>query len=135
MNSSGLIRNRRSLVPVLEGSRLELSGGWNRPPMEMSDTSMAVFERAKTIGSISISISKWVRWGGSSDANLTAAEGHPHRRRTRSGGRRLPPAHRVHRVAALPARMALFAELVASLANRTPCPWQARLSMTSACLT
>ena len=58
---------------------------------------------------------QWARWGGSSDANLTAAAGVP----TVDG---LGPigegSHKITEnivVDALPARLALFAELVASL--------------------
>ena len=39
-----------ALTPVLDGARLELGGGWNRPPMEASPASMALFERARRIG-------------------------------------------------------------------------------------
>ena len=45
-----LDRGLASLEPVLPGSRLELCGGWNRPPMEVCPESMAVFERARAIG-------------------------------------------------------------------------------------
>ena len=45
-----LDRGLAALEPVLEGSRLELSGGWNRPPMESGPMSHAVFERAREIG-------------------------------------------------------------------------------------
>lgn len=103
------------LAPVLEGSTFELSGGWNRPPMEMCAESMAVFERAKSIGGALDLDLRWVRWGGSSDANLTAAEGTP----TVDGLGPVGEGSHQHtesiEVDALPARMALFAELVASL--------------------
>ncbi len=66
-----------ALKPVLDGSTFELTGGWNRPPMEMCAESMAVFERAKSIGAGLDLDLQWVRWGGSSDANLTAAVGTP----------------------------------------------------------
>ena len=107
----------RDLRPILEGSRLELSGRWNRPPMEVTPTSLAVFERARAIGADLGLELKWVRWGGSSDGNITADAGTP----TVDG---LGPVgegshQRIESidVDALPARMALFAELVASLAE------------------
>ena len=105
---------------MLEGSRLELAGGWNRPPMEMCDTSMAVFERARAIGSTLDLDLRWVRWGGSSDANLTAAEGTPTVDGLGPVGEGSHQRSESIDIAALPARMALFAELVASLANPTP---------------
>lgn len=106
-----------ALAPVLEGSRLELTGDWNRPPMESCPASHAVFERAREIGAgLGLDL-RWARWGGSSDANLTAAVGVP----TVDG---LGPvgegSHQLTEnivVDALPARLALFAELVASLAT------------------
>ncbi len=104
------------LSPVLEGSSLELSGGWNRPPMEMTPTSLAVFERARTIGADLDLDLQWVRWGGSSDANLTAAEGTPTVDGLGPVGEGSHQRTESIEVAALPARMALFAELVASLA-------------------
>jgi glutamate carboxypeptidase len=106
-----------ALRPVLDGSTFELTGGWNRPPMEISPISLAVFERARAIGAELDLDLQWVRWGGSSDGNLTAAAGTP----TVDG---LGPvgegSHRLTEsivVDALPARMALFAELVSSLAK------------------
>jgi len=104
-----------ALTPVLEGSTFELTGGWNRPPMEMCAQSMAVFERAKSIGAGLDLDLQWARWGGSSDANLTAAAGIP----TVDGLGPVGEGSHQHtesiEVEALPARMALFAELVASL--------------------
>ena len=110
-----LDRGLAALEPVLEGSRLELTGGWNRPPMESCPESHAVFERARGIGSGFGLDLQWARWGGSSDANLTAAVGVP----TVDG---LGPvgagSHQLTEnivVEALPARLALFSDLVASL--------------------
>ena len=106
-----------ALAPVLDGSTFDLSGGWNRPPMEMCAESMAIFERAKTIGAGLDLDLNWVRWGGSSDANLTAAAGTP----TVDGLGPVGEGSHQHteniEIDALPARMALFAELVASLAR------------------
>jgi glutamate carboxypeptidase len=106
-----------SLSPVLEGSELTINGRWNRPPMESSPASLALFTRAQEIGRRLGQDLKWVRWGGSSDANLTAAVGVP----TIDG---LGPigngAHQMTEniiVDALPRRMALFTELLASLVD------------------
>lgn len=105
------------LEPVLDGARIEITGGWNRPPMESSAASLAVFERARSIGAgLGLDL-EWVRWGGSSDANLTAAAGTP----TVDGLG--PVGEGSHQktesivIDALPARLALFVELVASLAE------------------
>jgi glutamate carboxypeptidase len=104
-----------ALRPVLSGSRIELRGGWNRPPMEPCPTSIAVFERARGIASGLGFDLEWARWGGSSDGNLTAAAGTP----TVDGlgpvgeGSHQPTESIV--VDAIPTRLALLAELVRSL--------------------
>jgi glutamate carboxypeptidase len=106
----------RGLVPVLPGAHLEVRGRWNRPPMEPSPASIELFERARRIGTeLGLSLER-VAWGGSSDANLTAAAGVP----TVDGLG--PVGDNAHErtehivVTELPRRMALLAELVSSLA-------------------
>jgi glutamate carboxypeptidase len=106
----------RALIPVDGRARLEVRGAWNRPPMEPSLAAVELFARAREVGAaLGLSLDQ-VAWGGSSDGNLTAAAGAP----TLDG---LGPvgdgAHTVSEhivVAELPRRMALIAELVASLA-------------------
>jgi len=106
----------RALTPVDGRARLEVRGAWNRPPMEPSLAAVELFARARGVGAaLGLSLDR-VAWGGSSDGNLTAAAGAP----TLDG---LGPvgdgAHTVSEhivVAELPRRMALIAELVASLA-------------------
>lgn len=67
----------RSLSPTLEGCQIHVFGGWNRPPMEVSDTSLEIFEGARVLGrGIGLDLG-WVRWGGSSDANIAASVGAP----------------------------------------------------------
>jgi glutamate carboxypeptidase len=104
-----------ALKPVLDGSSFSLGGGWNRPPMEMTETSMAVFERVRSIGAgLGLDL-RWVRWGGSSDANLTAAEGTTTIDGLGPVGRGSHQRSESIEIEALPARMALLAELVHSL--------------------
>jgi glutamate carboxypeptidase len=112
-----LDRGLAELRPMLSGSRIELDGGWNRPPMEACAESIAIFERAKAIGAgLGLDL-QWVRWGGSSDANLTAAAGTP----TLDGlGPVGADSHQPTEsivVDAMPARLALLAELVTSLSG------------------
>jgi glutamate carboxypeptidase len=112
-----LDRGLAGLRPVLEGSTLELTGGWNRPPMEPTAASMALFERAREVGrGLGLDL-RAARWGGSSDANLTAAAGTP----TIDG---LGPAgegsHQLTEsifLDAVPARLALLCRLVESLVD------------------
>jgi glutamate carboxypeptidase len=105
-----------ALRPHDPATTLRLEGGWNRPPMEPTAASMELFERARTIARAHGLTIGSVRWGGSSDANLTAAAGTP----TVDGfgpvgaGSHHPDEHVL--VSELALRMALLADLVASLA-------------------
>jgi len=104
-----------ALRPALEGSTFELEGGWNRPPMEMTTTALAVFERTREIGAgLGLEL-QWVRWGGASDANLTADAGTPTVDGLGPVGEGSHQRNESIVVDAIPARLALFAELVASL--------------------
>ncbi|PWB69699.1 MAG: peptidase M20 [Holophagae bacterium] len=121
----------RALTPATAGALLEVRGAWNRPPMEPSRAAVELFARAQGIGSeLGLALER-AAWGGSSDGNLTAASGTP----TLDGlgpvgdGAHTLSEHIV--VAELPRRMALLAELVASLAT-PPEEWlseEARASM------
>jgi glutamate carboxypeptidase len=106
----------QELRPVLPGSRIQVSGDWNRPPMESTRAAEELFERARSLGEEIGLCLEWTAWGGSSDANLTAQVGTP----TMDG---LGPvgdgAHKLDEyiiTADLPIRLALFCELVAALA-------------------
>jgi glutamate carboxypeptidase len=108
----------RSLEPVLKDSRVQVDGRWNRPPMEPCRASLELFERTRRLAGELGTELRWVRWGGSSDANFAAAVGTP----TIDGlgplgeGAHQPTESVV--VDAVPARIALLTELVASLAVR-----------------
>ncbi|MCX6044417.1 MAG: M20 family metallopeptidase [Chloroflexi bacterium] len=65
-----------SLQPVLPGAQLQITGGWNRPPLERKVTG-ALFERAREIGKgLGLDL-KEGGTGGGSDGNLTGALGVP----------------------------------------------------------
>jgi glutamate carboxypeptidase len=67
----------RGLSPVTPGVTLTVSGGFNRPPMERTPASAALFERARTIGAgLGLSLTEGAT-GGGSDGNFTAAAGAP----------------------------------------------------------
>ncbi len=107
----------RALTPVLEGASLELTGQWNRLPMESTPASVAIFERVRQIGAdLGMDVGR-AAWGGASDANLTAAVGVPTVDGFGPMGRHAhqPSEHII--VDRLPIRMALFAEVVASFAE------------------
>ncbi len=104
----------------LDGARVHVFGGWNRPPMEASDSSCALFELARERGADLGLDLRWVRWGGSSDANLAAAAGAT----TVDGfGPVGEGAHQLDEyivISEVPRRLALLAELVVSLARLQP---------------
>ena len=67
----------KKLMPVLDGTSIEVSGGLNRPPMPFDDTMKATFEKAKSIAAqIGIEL-KAGGTGGASDANFVAPLGIP----------------------------------------------------------
>ena len=63
--------------PVLEGTRIEVTGGLNRPPMPFDETMKATFEKAKVIASQIGMELKAGGTGGASDANFIAPLGIP----------------------------------------------------------
>jgi len=67
----------KGLQPVLVGTRLEITGGLNRPPMERTPTMVATFEQAQRLGaSIGLTLEEGST-GGGSDGNFTGALGIP----------------------------------------------------------
>ena len=67
----------RNLQPVLDGAKLELLGGINRPPMERSEKNLALYELAKSCAAELGFDLKEGKVGGGSDGNFTAALGIP----------------------------------------------------------
>ncbi len=67
----------RALSPVLPGAKLLLTGGLNRPPMERTPASIALFKRTQAIGAeLGLSLGEGAT-GGASDGNFTSALGIP----------------------------------------------------------
>lgn len=65
------------LRPGLAGARIEVRGGWNRPPMPRTPAIGAAFERSSAIAtSLGIRLAEGAA-GGGSDANFVAALGCP----------------------------------------------------------
>ena len=67
----------RNLQPVLNGAKLEFTGGINRPPMERSEKNLALYELAKGCAAEFDIDLKEGTVGGGSDGNFTAALGVP----------------------------------------------------------
>jgi glutamate carboxypeptidase len=95
--------------------RLDVTGGFDRPPLERSDAVISLFERARAIAAeIGLHLTEGST-GGGSDGNFTAAIGVP----TLDGlGAIGDAAHALHEhviVDALPDRAALIAGLIQSI--------------------
>jgi glutamate carboxypeptidase len=66
-----------ALRPALQGARLEVRGGFNRPPMERTPAVAGLFERARGVArALGMELGEGST-GGGSDGNLTAALGVP----------------------------------------------------------
>jgi glutamate carboxypeptidase len=107
----------RALRPVLDGARLEVTGGPNRPPLETA-ASAALFARAATLAT-ALGLPPLTRAavGGGSDGNLTAGVGTPTLDGLGAvgGGAHADDEHVL--IADLPPRAALLAALIADLAG------------------
>ncbi|MDR3619493.1 MAG: M20 family metallopeptidase [Paludisphaera borealis] len=66
-----------ALVAVTPGTRLSVTGGFNRPPMERTEAVAALFEQARRVGrGLGLKLTEGST-GGGSDGNFTAALGVP----------------------------------------------------------
>lgn len=109
-----LDRKFRSLRPILRGAKLEIRGGFNRPPLERK-ASAALYAKARALADeMGIALGE-ASVGGGSDGNFTAALGIP----TLDGlgaigeGAHSPGEHILIR--ALPERAALVAGMLATI--------------------
>lgn len=74
---TGVDRALRSLRPIDKGCKLTMSGGMNRPPMERSKGTAALFKQAQRFATDFDIPLEEAATGGASDGNLTAALGIP----------------------------------------------------------
>jgi glutamate carboxypeptidase len=114
-DAATLQRRLRRLRPILKDARVEVRGERNRPPLERTAATRALFRRAQSLmRDMGLPLGE-AATGGGSDGNLTAALGVP----TLDGlgavgdSPHSPREHVVVRV--LPERAALIAGLLASL--------------------
>ena len=110
-----IVRVMTSLQPQLPGARLDVTGGFDRPPLERTEAVVKLFELARTAAAeIGIALQEGGA-GGGSDGNFTAALGVP----TLDGiGAIGDGAHALHEhveIDALVPRAALIAGLLARL--------------------
>lgn len=108
-----LEKKLKSLRPLLRGARLEVSGGFNRAPLEHK-YSAALFARAKQLASqMGLSLGECTA-GGGSDGNLTAALGVPTLDGLGAVGDGAHSAHEHVIAKTMPERAALLAALLAA---------------------
>jgi glutamate carboxypeptidase len=106
-----LEKKLHSLKPVLAGAKLEISGGFNRAPLEHK-YSAALFARAKNLAAqMGLSIGECTA-GGGSDGNLTAALGIPTLDGLGAVGAGAHSAHEHIIAKTMPERAALLAALI-----------------------
>jgi glutamate carboxypeptidase len=109
-----LERNFRSLRPILPGAKLEIRGGFNRPPMERK-MSAALYVRARALSKeLGITLGE-AFVGGGSDGNFTAALGVPTLDGLGAIGEGAHSASENIVVRAMPERAALLAGLLTTL--------------------
>jgi glutamate carboxypeptidase len=110
-------RKLRSLRPYDKRAKLEVNGGFNRPPLERSKAVAALFERARELAeSLGIELTE-ATVGGGSDGNFTAALGVPTLDGLGAVGEGAHAEHENIVIAELPRRAALLAHLIADLAG------------------
>ena len=72
LSEAGRIDAALRAIKPLDGTRYEISGGLNRPPMEPSDGSMRLLERAQNMARrLGFQVGA-ARVGGASDGNFTS---------------------------------------------------------------
>lgn len=108
-------RGIRSLHPVLDGAELEVTGGINRPPVERTEASAALYEHARNLASE-------LGWelgeggtGGGSDGSFTAGLGIPTLDGLGPAGLGAHTAHEHVLLEDLPRRVGLYGRLLETL--------------------
>ncbi len=108
-------RKFRSLKPFDGRTKVEVSGGFNRPPLERTTQVARLFNEARmTAGSMGISLTE-ASVGGASDGNFTAALGVPTLDGLGAVGEGAHAEHENIVIRELPRRAALLAHLIAKL--------------------
>jgi glutamate carboxypeptidase len=107
----GLERRLHALRPIQRGARLEISGGFNRPPLERK-MSESLFSRAKGLAAqMNLALGECTV-GGGSDGSFTAALGIPTLDGLGAVGDGAHSDHEYILINTMPARAALLAALL-----------------------
>ena len=105
----------RDMKPVLSGAELEISGGFNRPPMVRSQAVVDLFQKAYKVGEKMGLDFQEGSTGGGSDGNFTAALGVPTLDGLGSMGDGAHADHEHILISHLPVRTAFLAALLIEL--------------------
>jgi glutamate carboxypeptidase len=109
-----LERKFRALRPIVRGAKLQIRGGFNRPPMERR-TSAALYAKARALmKEMGLTVGE-AYVGGGSDGNFTAALGVPTLDGLGAVGEDAHSPNENILIRALPERAALVAGLLAGL--------------------
>jgi len=113
LDMRALERMFRALRPILRGAKLEIRGGFNRPPMERK-TAAALFSKARKLAKEMGIVLGEAHVGGGSDGNFTAALGIPTLDGLGAVGESAHSSDENILIRALPDRAALIAGLLAT---------------------
>jgi glutamate carboxypeptidase len=113
-DARALERKFRELSPILRGAKLEVRGGFNRPPMDKSSAA-ALYARARACAREMGLPLEQAHVGGASDGNFTAALGVPTLDGLGAVGEGAHGAKENIVIRALPQRAALLAGLLATI--------------------
>jgi glutamate carboxypeptidase len=109
-----LERKFRALRPILRGAKLQIRGGFNRPPMERKN-SAALYAQARALAKeMGVTLGE-AYVGGGSDGNFTAALGVPTLDGLGAVGEGAHSPDENILICALPERAALVAGLLATI--------------------
>jgi glutamate carboxypeptidase len=109
-----LERKFRALRPILRGAKLEIRGGFTRPPMERK-VSAALFEKARGLAKeMGVTLGE-AYVGGASDGNFTAALGVPTLDGLGAAGEGAHSPNENILIRSLPERAALLAGLLSTI--------------------
>jgi glutamate carboxypeptidase len=114
-DAAGIDRKLRSLKPFNRKCKLEITGGMNRPPMERTPTVAALYKKAAEIARLLGWKLEEAAVGGGSDGNFTAGLGIPTLDGLGGVGQGAHAAYESVLISELPRRVALLAELIASI--------------------
>lgn len=103
----------RDRVPTIQGTRIEVTGGFDRPPLERTEAVARLYERARAIAAKLGHDLQEGGTGGGSDGNFTAALGIPTLDGLGAGGAGPHALYEHIEVDGLPWRAALLAGLIA----------------------